>query len=65
MEPLPAQVWVRITNADTDDYDKVGVIVGHADMQIGTKRGEWWIVRFEDGHEGAFQTDEIATVKHE
>jgi hypothetical protein len=63
-EPLPAHVWVRVTNPEAEDYDKVGEIVGEVDMAIGSRRGEWFLVRFEDGHEAPFQADELQTVRH-
>jgi hypothetical protein len=59
-EPLPARVWVRVNNPDADDYDKVGEIVGEVDMQLGSRRGEWFLVRFED-HEAAYQAGELET----
>lgn len=62
-EPLPARVWVRVTNADAEDYGKVGEIVGEVDMAIGSRRGEWFLVRFDDGHESPYMADEIEVAR--
>jgi hypothetical protein len=51
-EPLPAHVWVRVTNPQSEDYGKVGEIVGPMD-------GQWdWLVRFED-HDAGFKDEEL------
>lgn len=62
-EPLPARVFVRIVNPEAGDYGRVGEIVGQVDMQLGSRRGEWWIIRFENGHETVFQSDEIEVAR--
>ena len=47
---------------DTEDYDAIGVIRGQAEIEIGRRAYSYRIVRFDDGHEGAYADDELQVI---
>jgi hypothetical protein len=49
--------------ADTSDKDAIGVLRGRAKIDIGRRMYEYLIVRFADGHEGAYEERELQVVE--
>lgn len=53
-----------IVVADTEDINQRGVIRGEASIDIGRGRAMvYQIVRFADGHEGAYEKRELQVVE--
>ncbi len=49
--------------ADTEDAGKLGTIRGEAEIAIGRRVRVFKIVRFADGHEGAYEVGELRVVE--
>ena len=48
--------------ADTEDNGAIGVIRGEATITIGRRAIVYKIVHFADGHEGAYEANELRAV---
>jgi hypothetical protein len=49
--------------AETSDRDAIGVLRGKANIDIGRRMYEYLIVRFADGHEGAYEERELRVIE--
>jgi hypothetical protein len=49
--------------ADTEDGGSVGILRGEAEVTVGARTYVYRIVRFEDGHEGAYTDEELQVVE--
>lgn len=52
----------RVTVAEHPELG-IGTVRTTAELPIGLRRRRWFIVVFEDGHEGAYEANELQVVE--
>ena len=63
MEPPPILLWLRITNADAEDYPRVGMLIDILDKETDPAFKRVFVVDFGDGEiPGAFWPDEVERI---
>ena len=50
---------------DDEPPNTTGVLRTKTRIVLGRRTREYWVVRFEDGHEGAYEEDELQVVEPE